>query len=75
MVYPFLDEDSSDITFCWNEMVILSVNLNKINLEFDEDKLYTIILIKLLAWRSKFKKRKKELNEEMKKEMEPIFTE
>ena len=45
----------------------LSVNLNNINLDnnFDEDDPDTIILIRLLAWHSKFKKRKalkKELN-------------
>ena len=64
----FFNKDSGDVTFCCNEMVILSVNLNKINLDnnFDEDDPDTIILIRLLAWHSKFKKRKtlkKELNE------------
>ena len=41
-------------------MGILSVNLNNINLDnnFDEDDPDTIILIKLLAQHSKFKKRK-----------------
>ena len=40
-------------------MGILSVNFNNINLDnnVDEDNPDTIILIKLLAWHSKFKKR------------------
>ena len=52
------DEDSGDVKFCCNEMVILSVNFNNINLDnnFDEDDPDTIILIRLLAWHSKFKK-------------------
>ena len=39
-------------------MVILSVNLNNIHLDinFDEDHPDTIILLRLLAWHSKFKK-------------------
>ena len=38
-------------------MAILSVNLNNINLDnFDEDDSDTIILIRLLAWHSKFEK-------------------
>ena len=54
----FFDEDSGNITFCCNEMGILTVNLNNINLDnnFDEDDPDTIILIRLLAWHSKFKK-------------------
>ena len=41
-------------------MGILRVNLNNINRDnnFDEDDPDTIILIRLLAWYSKFKKRK-----------------
>ena len=41
-------------------MGILSVNLNNINRDnnFDEDDPDTIIIIRLLAWCSKFKKRK-----------------
>ena len=41
-------------------MGIFSVNLNNVNLDndFDEDDLDTIILIRLLAWHSKFEKRK-----------------
>ena len=56
----FFDEDSGDVTFCCNEMAILSVNINNNNLDnnLDEDCLDTIILIRLLASHSKFKKRK-----------------
>ena len=56
----FFDEDSGNVTFCCDEMGILTVNLNYINLDnnFDEDDPDTIILIRLLAWHSKFEKRK-----------------
>ena len=56
----FFDEESSDATYFCNEMSILSVNLNNISLDnnSDGDDRDTIILIKLLAWHSKFKKRK-----------------
>ena len=51
-------EDSGDVAFCWNEMDILSVNLNNINLDdnFAEDDPDVVVLIRLLAWRSNFKK-------------------
>ena len=54
----FFDEDSGDVTFSCNEMGTLSVNLYNVNLDnnFDEDDLHAIILIRLLAWHSKFKK-------------------
>ena len=54
-------------------MRILSVNLNNINLHnnFDEDYPNTIILIRLLAQRSKFKKRKA-LKEKISEELTPI---
>ena len=29
----FFDGDSGDVTFCWNEMGIFSVNLNNINFD------------------------------------------
>ena len=56
----FFDEDSVDVTFCCNEMDILSVNCNNINLDinFDGDNSDTITLIRLLAWYSQFKKHK-----------------
>ena len=42
----FFPEDSGDVTFCCNEIGILSVNLNNISLDnnFDEDDPDTIIL-------------------------------
>ena len=50
-------------------MGICSVNLGNINLDnnFDEDDPDTIILIRLLPWHSKFKKRKalKKISEEL----------
>ena len=68
----FFDEDSSNVTFCCNEMSILIIDLNNINPDndnnFDEDDLDTIILVCLLAWHSKLKKYKtltKGLNEEL----------
>ena len=48
----YFNEYSSDVTFCCNEMSILSVNLNNINLDSnfgDDDDPGTIILIRLLA--------------------------
>ena len=56
----FYDEDSGNVTFCCNEMVIVRVNLHNIDLDnnFEEDDPDAIIVIKLLAWHSKFEKRK-----------------
>ena len=53
------NQNSSGVTFCCNEMGILSVKLNNINLDnnFDEDDPDTVILIRLLALHIKFKKR------------------
>ena len=47
----FSDEDSGDVTFCFNEMGILNVNLNNIIFDnnFDEDDPDTIILVRLLG--------------------------
>ena len=61
----FFDEDSGDVTFCRNEMGILSVNLKNNNLDnnFDEDDTDTIILIRIFGL-IKGKTLKKELNEE-----------
>ena len=67
----YFNEDSSDVIFSYNEMGILSVGPNNINLDntnYDEDDPETIIYVRLLAWRAKFKKRnvlKKEVNEEL----------
>ena len=54
------NEDSADVTFCCNEIGILSVNLNNINLDnnSDKDDPHTFILIRLLAWHIIFEKRK-----------------
>ena len=54
-------------------MGILSVNLNDINFvnNFDVDDLDVFILIRLLAWHSKFKKRKS-LKEKISKKIMPI---
>ena len=59
MVYSFL-KNSVDVTFCRNEMGFLVGNLNNFNLDnnLDEDDSDTIIFITLLAWQSKFRKRK-----------------
>ena len=63
----FYDEDSGNVTFCCNEMVIVRVNLHNIDLDnnFEED---GIVVIKLLAWHNNLKNAKhlkKELNEEL----------
>ena len=50
----FFDEDSGEVTFCCDEMSILSVNLNNINVDnnFHENDSDTIIVIRLLAGNS-----------------------
>ena len=68
----YFNENSanSNSAFGCNGMSILSIDLNNINFNdtnYDEDDPDTVILIRLLAWHIKFKKRKaleKELNEE-----------
>ena len=46
----FLDEDSGDVTFCYNEMSVFSVNLIILTLsKFDKIDPNTIILTGLLA--------------------------
>ena len=48
----FFDEYSGNIRFYYNEMGILSVNLNNINLDdknYEEDDPDTIILVRLLT--------------------------
>ena len=69
----FFDEDSGDVTFCFNKMGILIVNLNNVNLDhnFDEDNPGTIILIRFLAWYIKSKKRKA-LKNKISEELMPI---
>ena len=61
MVYSFLMKILEILVrFCCNEMGIFTVNLNNINLDnhFVENDPDTIILIRLLAWHSKFEKRR-----------------
>ena len=59
------NEFSGDDVFNHNEMCIFNIYLNNINLDdnFDEEDPNTIILIRLLAWHSKFEKYK--VNEEL----------
>ena len=57
----FFDEDSSNIIFCSDEMGILRVNLNNINHDdtnYEENDPDSVIHVRLLAWHSKFGKRK-----------------
>ena len=57
----FFDEHSGNPSFCSNEKGIRNVNLNNINLNdtnYEEDDPVIIILVRLLAWHSKFEKRK-----------------
>ena len=53
----YFDEISGDVTFCCDEMDVLSVNLSFIyfNKHFDEADHDTIILFRLFAWHIKFK--------------------
>ena len=55
----YLNEDSGNVVFAFNEMGILNIDLN-INLDniFDNDDPDTIILVTLLACHIKFDKRK-----------------
>ena len=56
----FFNEDFDKVTFIANERHIIPVDLDKINLDNDnnigEDDPNTIIHVRLLAWRSKFEK-------------------
>ena len=68
----FFDEDFSKVSFSANQMGILDVDLDKINLDddnnFDEDHSEIIIHVRLLAWSNKFEKRevlKKDISEEL----------
>ena len=56
----YFNEDPGDAVSSCNEMEIFSIFLNNNNVDnnFDEYDPDTIILIRLLAWHSKFKKRK-----------------
>ena len=57
----YFNEDSGNVIFNCNEMGILNIDLNCINLvdnNFDEDNSGTVIHVRLLAWHTKFEKRK-----------------
>ena len=53
----YFNEDSANVTFCYEEMGILNINLHHSNLynNFDKDYRDTIILDRLLTWHIKFK--------------------
>ena len=58
----YFNEDSLNVVFTFNEMVILNIDLNNINIDntnYDKDDPDTIIFIRLLAWHIRFEKRKK----------------
>ena len=65
----FVNEDSDKVTFSSDNMCILSVDLNKINVDnvnFDENDPETIIHV--MAWRNRFKQHKtfkKDINKEV----------
>ena len=67
----YFDEDSGNVVFICNRMVIFIIDLNNINLDdtnYNEDGPDTFIHGTLLAWHVKFEKckeLKKELNEEL----------
>ena len=56
----FFDEDLSKVTCFANEVGVLVIDLDKINLDddnnFDEDDSETIIHVRIFVWRNKFKK-------------------
>ena len=56
----YFNENSGNDVFSCNEIGILNIDINNINLDnsFDEDDPDTIIIIRILAWHIKFKKRK-----------------
>ena len=58
----FFNEDFNKVIFFANQMDILAVDLDKTNLDvdnnFDEDDPDTIVYVRLLAWHNKFEKRK-----------------
>ena len=69
----YFGEGSGDAVFNCSEMGILNIDLNNINYDdnFDEDDPDTIILIRLLVWHIKFRKRK-ELKKELSEELMPV---
>ena len=80
MVYSFLDEHSDNVTFCCDEMGILSVNLNNINLDdtnYDEKrKVHKRVKCRINACNvASIKVMGLVLTRKLEKEIEPIFTE
>ena len=69
----YFNGGSGDVKFYCNKMGILNIDLNNINLDhgFDRDDPDTIILIRVLAWHTKFRKRK-ELKKELSEELMPV---
>ena len=56
----YFNEDLGDAVFNYNEMSIVNIDLNNTNLDgnFDEEDPNTVILIRLVAWHTKFEKHK-----------------
>ena len=57
----YFNEDTGNVVFTCNGMGILNIDLNSIDLgdtNYDEDDPHTIILVRILVWYIKFKKRK-----------------
>ena len=66
-------EDSGNVSFCSDEMGVLSVDLNNINLDDDnfiEDDPETIIHVKFMAWRNEYKQHNA-CEKDMSKELMP----
>ena len=67
----FLKENSNNVTVFGHKMDILSVDLNNSNLDgvnFDEDDSETIIHVRFIAWKDRFKQPKpfiKDINKEL----------
>ena len=60
-LHCMLKEDSNNATFCSDEIEILSAVLDNVNFDdvyFDEDDTETIIPVRLMAWRYRFKQHK-----------------
>ena len=65
--FLFFDEDSGDVTFCSDEIGILSVNFDSVNFDnnFDNDDPDTTIFVRFLVWHSKSRKRKAQTQRKM----------
>ena len=70
----YFNEDSGNVLFDCNEMCILNTGLNCINLDdnnFDKNSSGAITHVRLLAWYTKFEKRKA-LKKKLKQELMPV---